>query len=327
MNNSIGILKFQPVFQHRIWGGEKLKNVLQKEYTETHIGESWEISGVKGGETAVLEGPLKGAILPDLIARYKSDLVGETCYEECGNEFPILIKFIDADAPLSVQVHPDDALAKERHNSLGKNEMWYIMDADKEANLLIGFTEHLDKVNFEACVNRGDLLPLLNKIKVKKGELYFLPAGRVHAIGKGVLLAEIQQTSDVTYRVFDYNRVDKKTGKQRELHVQESIDAIDFSPVDKYQTAYEKTPNQSNPMIDTPFFKTNYISSTEVMNLTYNSGNSFKIFVCTDGLALLKTQNQELTVKKGETVLLPANEEQLTVVPQGTVELLEVAYS
>ena len=327
MNNSIGILKFQPVFQYRIWGGEKLKNVLQKEYTETHIGESWEISGVKGGETAVLEGPLKGAILPDLIARYKSDLVGETCYEECGNEFPILIKFIDADAPLSVQVHPDDALAKERHNSLGKNEMWYIMDADKEANLLIGFTEHLDKVNFEACVNRGDLLPLLNKIKVKKGELYFLPAGRVHAIGKGVLLAEIQQTSDVTYRVFDYNRVDKKTGKQRELHVQESIDAIDFSPVEKYQTAYEKTPNQSNPMIDTPFFKTNYISSTEVMNLTYNSGNSFKIFVCTDGLALLKTQNQELTVKKGETVLLPANEEQLTVLPQGTVELLEVAYS
>jgi mannose-6-phosphate isomerase len=327
MNNSIGILKFQPVFQHRIWGGEKLKNVLQKEYTETHIGESWEISGVKGGETAVLEGPLKGAILPDLIARYKSDLVGETCYEECGNEFPILIKFIDADAPLSVQVHPDDALAKERHNSLGKNEMWYIMDADKEANLLIGFTEHLDKVNFEACVNRGDLLPLLNKIKVKKGELYFLPAGRVHAIGKGVLLAEIQQTSDVTYRVFDYNRVDKKTGKQRELHVQESIDAIDFSPVDKYQTAYEKTPNQSNPMIDTPFFKTNYISSNEILTLNYNTGNSFKIFICTDGFALLKTQNQELTVKKGETVLLPANEEQLTVVPQGTVELLEVAYS
>ncbi|MDA9111363.1 class I mannose-6-phosphate isomerase [Flavicella sp.] len=327
MNNSIGILKFQPVFQYRIWGGEKLKNVLQKEYTETHIGESWEISGVKGGETAVLEGPLKGTILPDLIARYKSDLVGKTCYEECGNEFPILIKFIDADAPLSVQVHPDDALAKQRHNSLGKNEMWYIMDADKEANLLIGFTDHLKKENFEVCVNRGDLLSSLNKIKVKKGELYYLPAGRVHAIGKGVLLAEIQQTSDVTYRVFDYNRVDKKTGKQRELHIQESIDAIDFSPVEKYQTAYEKTPNQSNPMIDTPFFKTNFISSNEMLTLTYNTGNSFKIFVCTDGLALLKTPNQELTVKKGETVLLPANEEQLTVVPQGTVELLEVAYS
>ena len=326
MNNSIGILKFQPVFQYRIWGGEKLKNVLQKEYSETHIGESWEISGVKGAETAVLEGPLKGALLSDLIARFKSDLVGENCYEEYGNEFPILIKFIDADAPLSVQVHPDDALAKERHNSLGKNEMWYIMDADKEANLLIGFTEHLNKVNFEACVNRGDLLPLLNKIKVKKGESYYLPAGRVHAIGKGVLLAEIQQTSDVTYRVFDYNRVDKKTGKQRELHVQESIDAIDFSPVEKYQTAYEKTPNQSNPMIDTPFFKTNYISSNEMLTLTYDLGNSFKIFICTDGLALLKTPNQELTIKKGETVLLPANEEQLTVVPQGTVELLEVAY-
>ena len=326
MNNSIGILKFQPVFQYRIWGGEKLKNVLKKEYSDTHIGESWEISGVKGGETAVLEGPLKGAILHDLIARYKSDLVGETCYKKYGNEFPILIKFIDADAPLSVQVHPNDALAKERHSSLGKNEMWYIMDADKDACLLIGFTEDLNKVNFEAHVNRGDLLPLLNKIKVKKGESYYLPAGRVHAIGKGVLLAEIQQTSDVTYRVFDYNRVDKKTGKQRELHVQESIDAIDFSPVEKYQTAYERTPNQSNPMIDTPFFKTNYISSNEMLTLTYNLGNSFKIFICTDGLALLKTPNQELTIKKGETVLLPANEEQLTVVPQGTVELLEVAY-
>ena len=148
MNNSIGILKFQPVFQYRIWGGEKLKNVLQKEYSETHIGESWEISGVKGAETAVLEGPLKGALLPDLIARFKSDLVGENCYEEYGNEFPILIKFIDADAPLSVQVHPDDALAKERHNSLGKNEMWYIMDADKDACLLDWIYRRLEQSEF-----------------------------------------------------------------------------------------------------------------------------------------------------------------------------------
>lgn len=326
MSNQIGILKFQPIFQYRIWGGEKLKSVLNKNYTETSVGESWEISGVKGDETVVSEGALKGETLPSLIDKYTSELVGEKCFNEYGNEFPILIKFIDADAPLSVQVHPDDALAKERHNSLGKNEMWYIMDADDDADLLIGFTEELDKKGFESHIEKGDLMSVLNTINVNKGELYYLPAGRVHAIGKGVMLAEIQQTSDVTYRVYDYNRVDKKTGEQRELHVQESIDAIDFSLVDDYQTDYDKTPNQSNEMIDTPYFKTNYINSSEELVLNYKVNNSFKIFICTAGNGVLKTNDQEVSITKGETILLAANEENLTVLPSGNIELLEVAY-
>lgn len=326
MRDTIGILKFGPIFQYRIWGGEKLKNVLKKDYSETQIGESWEISGVKGGETAVSKGPLKGAVLPDLISRYQADLVGEKCYRTYGNEFPILIKFIDAAAPLSVQVHPDDALAKERHNSLGKNEMWYIMDADKDAELVIGFEKSLDKEDFKKHVDRGDLMSVLNNIKVSKGELYYLPAGRVHAIGKGVMLAEIQQTSDVTYRVYDYDRVDKKTGKKRALHVEASIDAIDFSPVKNYRTPYDSMPNQVNTMIETPFFKTNYIGCQEALTLHYRAGESFKIFICTDGGGSLKTAQQEETLKKGETVLLAANEEFLELVPEGTMELLEVTY-
>jgi mannose-6-phosphate isomerase len=169
-------------------------------------------------------------------------------------------------------------------------------------------------------------MSVLNTINVNKGELYYLPAGRVHAIGKGVMLAEIQQTSDVTYRVYDYNRVDKKTGEQRELHVQESIDAIDFSLVENYQTNYDKTPDQSNEMIDTPYFKTNYINSSKELILNYELNNSFKIFICTAGKGVLSIDNQEVSICKGETILLAANEEKLTILPNGNIELLEVAY-
>ncbi|WP_139958723.1 type I phosphomannose isomerase catalytic subunit [Flavicella sediminum] len=326
MKNNIGILKFNPIFQYRIWGGEKLKTVLEKSYTENSIGESWEISGVKGNETVVSEGSLQGETLPTLISRFGKELVGSTCFEEYGNEFPILIKFIDAKTPLSVQVHPDDGLAKERHNSLGKNEMWYIMDADEEADLLIGFKEQLDKKSYMSHVDKGDLMSVLNTFTVNKGELYYLPAGRVHAIGQGVLLAEIQQTSDVTYRVYDYDRVDSKTGEKRELHVEESIDAIDFSLVEDYQTTYKKEENQSNLMIDTPYFKTNYISANKELQLDYELNKSFKIFICTSGKGTLKTTSQEISLKRGETVLLAANEEKLTISPEGTFELLEASY-
>jgi len=326
MQNPIGILKFTPLYQYRIWGGEKLKKVLHKNYTESNIGESWEISGVKGSETVISEGVFKGKTLPELIAQFGEDLVGKKCFNTCGTEFPILIKFIDTAAPLSVQVHPDDALAKGRHNSLGKNEMWYIMDADPEANLLIGFKEVLTKEAFTSHLQEGSLLSVLNEIEVQKGELYFLPAGRVHAIGKGVMLAEIQQTSDITYRVYDYDRVDKKTGKKRELHVEESVDAIDFGLVENYQTNYDTTLNRSNKMIETPYFRTNYINSSKELSLQYMLNDSFKIFICTAGKGLLKTEAQELFIAMGETVLLAANEEKINILPKGSIELLEVSY-
>ncbi|MFC2109445.1 type I phosphomannose isomerase catalytic subunit [Bacteroidota bacterium] len=326
MKNNIGILKFDPIFQYRIWGGEKLKNVLGKSYTESNIGESWEISGVKGNQTIVSDGNFKGKTLPALINLFGSELVGDKCYQEYGNEFPILIKFIDAKTPLSVQVHPDDILAKERHNSLGKNEMWFIMDADDKADLLIGFKEELDKKKYIDHVEKGDLMSVLNTFTVNKGELYYLPAGRVHAIGQGIMLAEIQQTSDVTYRVYDYDRVDSKTGKKRELHVGQSIDAIDFSLVDNYETTYDKKENQSNLMIDTPYFKTNYISASKELKINYEENDSFKIFICTSGKGILKSASHEVSIKRGETVLLAANEEKLTISPEGSIELLEASY-
>jgi mannose-6-phosphate isomerase len=325
-DHSIGLLKFQPIFHYRIWGGEKLKTVLNKNYSGSNIGESWEISGVKGNETKVSEGIHKGETLGTLTDKFRADFVGKKCFNEFGNEFPILIKFIDAVSPLSVQVHPNDALARERHNSLGKDEMWFIMDTDEKAELLIGFNKELTKDSFKECISKGELMPVLNSLEVNKGELYYLPAGRVHAIGAGVLLAEIQQTSDVTYRVYDYDRVDKISGKKRELHIDESIDAIDFSLIDDYKTEYSKVENQSNKMIDTPYFKTNYTSAFEDVELVYEENKSFKIFICTEGSAILKTENQEVNIKKGETVLLAANEKSLTILPAGNVELLEASY-
>jgi mannose-6-phosphate isomerase len=323
---TIGLLKFKPIFHYRIWGGEKLKNVLYKDCSEKNIGESWEISGVPNNETLVSEGAYKGESLKTLTKAFETDFVGEKCFEHYGNEFPILIKFIDAAKPLSVQVHPDDTLAKERHNSLGKNEMWFVMDSEKDADLIIGFNKKMNKRSYQKSIADGVLMSDLNFTQVEKGELYYLPAGRVHAIGQGVMLAEIQQTSDVTYRVYDYDRIDKVTGKQRDLHIEESIDAIDFKDVQEYKTSYSKNVNESNLMIDTPYFKANYINASKELHLSYKKNESFKIYICTEGNAVLKIENQEMSIKKGETILMAANEKSLTILPTNNVELLEASY-
>jgi mannose-6-phosphate isomerase len=324
--NAIGILKFEPLFKYRIWGGNKLKNNLDKKLPFSNIGESWEISGVRDHMTLVKNGVFKGQNLPGLIQRFKEELVGETCYKTHGTDFPILIKFIDANLPLSVQVHPNDDLAKKRHQSFGKNEMWYLMDTEEEAELCIGFSEVLDKNLYANYVKEGNLSSVLNTFKVKKGEVYYLPAGLVHAIGKGVLLAEIQQTSDITYRIYDYDRIDPQTGEKRELHVKESIDAIDFDLMAS-QTTFEKKENQSNFMMDTPYFKTNYINTNKPMEISYEKNDSFKIFICTSGEGTLKCFSSEVTLRRGETVLLPANEEQVTILPnKNRIDLLEVSY-
>ena len=322
----IGLLAFQPIFHYRIWGGERLKGVLKKNYVAHKVGESWEISAVKGNETLVAEGVFKNKTLPQLIAQFKENLVGKRCYKIFKDDFPILIKFIDTAMPLSVQVHPDDELAKKRHNSLGKNEMWYVIDADKDADLLIGFNEALNKISFQKHLEQGTLVSALNRFLVKEGEVYFLPAGRVHAIGKGVLLAEIQQTSDVTYRVYDYNRVDSKTGKKRDLHVRESLDAIDFKPVKDYQTFYTKHLNKENAIIDTPYFKTDFLKVANKLQMRYKKNESFKIFICTKGKGLLKTSCNTMPIRLGETLFLPANQTQIEIHPDKEIELLQVHY-
>lgn len=299
-------LKFSPIFCYRIWGGEKLKTELNKKYEENSIGESWEISDVSQFETVVSEGNLKGATLKDLIKQFKGNFLGESVYKKFGNEFPLLIKFIDAKTPLSIQVHPDDALAKERHNSFGKNEMWVVMDSDADAELIVGFNQKISKVEYSNHIEKSSLTTVLNTEKVKKGDVFYIPAGRVHAIGSGVLLAEIQQTSNITYRIFDYDRIDPQTQEQRELHTELALDAINFELFDQYKTNYNLDFNKTNQLVHSPFFKTDIIKIKGNLSRDYSLIDSFIIHICLDGFAKIVTENEIINLQKGETILLPA---------------------
>jgi mannose-6-phosphate isomerase len=316
-------LKFNPVYSYRIWGGNKLKTVLNKDYSEDSIGESWEISDVENNETLVSDGELKGKSLKELIKEFKSELVGHNVYETFGNNFPLLIKFIDAKTPLSIQVHPSNALAKERHNSFGKNEMWYVMEAEKGAELIIGFNQKTNKESYQKHLNKFTVTEILNIEKVNQGDTFYIPTGRVHAIGAGVLLAEIQQTSDITYRIYDYDRVDKATGKKRELHTDLALDAIDFNLYDDYKTVYAKQANISNKLLHSPYFKTNFIHIKEKLSRDLTNIDSFIIYICVDGALEIKCNHQNTNLKKGETLLVPANIVFLEFISED-VKLLEV---
>ena len=316
-------LKFQPLYKYRIWGGEKLKTELGKNYSENLIGESWEISDVNNDETLVTEGPLKGLTLKQLTERFKGDFLGETVYTAFGNNFPLLIKFIDAKTPLSIQVHPSNEIAKSRHNSFGKNEMWYVMQAEKDAELIIGFKEDLSPEQYEQYLKDGKILDVMNHEVVSKGDTFYIPTGRVHAIGAGVLLAEIQQTSDITYRIYDYDRVDNTTGEKRELHNDLAKDVIDFSVHDTYKTHYNKTVNQSNTLVHSPYFKTNFLKVEGNITKDYSNLDSFVIYMCVDGNTQIEWKNDIFTLKKGETLLLPASIKNISL-SSTSCELLEV---
>ena len=317
-------LKFQPLFHYRIWGGEKLKTVLNKEYSETSIGESWEISTVPNSETVVIEGALKGKSINELISAFGADFLGVNVFKRFGNEFPLLIKFIDAKTPLSIQVHPGDELAKERHNSFGKNEMWYVMEADKGAELIIGFSEQLDKERYKIAIAEGKIEAVLNSVQVQEGDTFFIPAGRVHAIGGGVMIAEIQQTSDVTYRIYDFNRVDTKTGAKRELHTDLSVDAIDFTLLEEYRTNYS-TLQAKNELVHTPYFKTNILMVTGQTMVNVSKKESFKILMCVEGSLMLDYDNESYSLRKGETILLPASLEGAITLSGSNSKILEVS--
>jgi len=306
-------LKFNPVYRYRIWGGEKLKTILNKNHKEDSIGESWEISDVAESETTVSEGPLKGQTLKQLIQTFKGDFVGNRVYETFGNNFPLLIKFIDAKTPLSIQVHPSNKLAKERHNSFGKNEMWYVMQAEENAELIVGFNQKIEQENYIEQLNNSTLSNILNIEKVKKGDTFYIPTGRVHAIGAGVLLAEIQQTSNITYRIYDYDRVDKKTGEKRELHTDLALGAIDFNYYNDYRTVYDAKVNTSNKLVHSPYFKTNIINVTGTLKKDYTNLDSFVIYMCVDGSFELEYKDQKNIIKKGETILLPASVDYLKI--------------
>ncbi len=315
-------LIFKPLFKYRMWGGEKLKSELNKEYLETNIGESWEISDVADSETVVALGGLQGKTIKELISLYGADFLGKQVFERFKEAFPLLIKFIDAKTPLSIQVHPSDDLARERHNSFGKNEMWYVMQADENAELIVGFDKEVSKEAYKQSLEEGTVLEILHNENVTSGDVFNIPTGRVHAIGAGVLLAEIQQTSDITYRIYDYGRVDAKTGEQRELHTELAVDAIDFSVEESYKTPYESKINRSTKLVHTPYFKTDIIALEGSLAKDVSAIDSFIIYMCVDGQTNLSYEGITYDLPKGSTILVPASLNEFNL--SGIGKLLEV---
>ena len=305
MNKKLYPLQFTPIFKYRIWGGNRLRDQLNKAISENHIGESWEISAVKGDETLVANGELKDYSLDQLIQEFQADFLGLSVMERFGTDFPLLIKFIDAETPLSIQVHPNDELAKERHNSFGKNEMWYIMAADSDAEIIVGFKEQIDREVYRQKVADGEVLSVLNAIPVRKGDVFNIPTGRVHAIGAGTLLAEIQQTSDVTYRIYDYDRVDASTGKTRELHTELALDAINFEVLPDYKTHYTVAENKPLPLVTTPYFISKIVQIQSEMNLDLRDMDSFVILMAVEGDCVVTYEHIEYKLPYGATLLLP----------------------
>lgn len=304
MSDTLYPLKFQPILKDKIWGGEKLKSHLNKKSNLPNVGESWEISDVKGDTSIVANGALKGQSLQQLLIDYKADLLGEKNYKQFGDKFPLLIKFIDAKQDLSIQLHPNDALAAKRHNSFGKTEMWYVMQADKDSNLIVGFNQEITPKTYLQHLENKTLTEILNFDKVETGDTYFIEVGRVHAIGAGVMLAEIQQTSDITYRVYDWDRLDDQ-GNERELHNDLAIDAIGFEMKDNFRVDYSKSQNRSNEMVSCSYFTTNYLELNSEIEKE-NTQDSFVIYMCVEGEAEVKTDSGIEVIKKGETLLLPA---------------------
>lgn len=315
-------LKFKPIIKDYLWGGTRLQEVLHKEVCTDTAAESWEVSAIKDNVSVVQEGALQGRDLKELVLSFGKDLLGEHVHRQFGNEFPVLIKFIDAEKDLSVQLHPNDALARERHNSFGKTEMWHVMQAEKDAELIIGFKRDTNREEFLDILQKGRLIELLNLEKVTPGDTFLINTGMVHAIGAGVLLVEIQQTSNITYRIYDYNRKDKD-GKTRELHTEMAMEAINFESDNDFRIRYEHSPNKVNSMIESPFFITNYLHVTQNLDLDVTSRDSFHIYVCTEGEATFITDTGNYDLKMGETLLIPACIGNFTIISSGA-KFLEV---
>jgi mannose-6-phosphate isomerase len=325
MSKKLYPLKFEPILKETIWGGTKLHTKFNKPLIGmSNIAESWEISGVEGNVTVVSNGFLKGNSLNEIIEIYMGDVVGDRVFEKFGHEFPLLIKFIDANQALSIQVHPDDKLAQSRHNSFGKTEMWYVMQAQEGAELISGFGQNVTAQKYVEAVNNKSIESLLAKHKVTAGDVFFIPAGRVHAIGAGILLAEIQQTSNITYRIYDFDRLDPK-GNPRELHTEQALDAIDFKYHDNYKTEYTPIPNESVELANCSYFTTNVIEADKAFGRDYYSLDSFVVLMCMQGRAIIEFGEGSFeTVDAGETILIPAELRQIKIVPQAKLKMLEV---
>lgn len=309
-------LKFYPQLKEKVWGGNKLATLLGKN-ADGKIGESWELSGVKGNISIVSNGSLKGENLNTLIEKFGEKLIGRKVIAAYGNEFPLLFKFIDAKEDLSVQLHPDDAIAKRRHNSFGKTEMWYIQQADENARLILGFNQQMDKKSYLKALSEGTITQVLHSEKVTKGDTFFISPGTVHAIGGGILLAEIQQTSDITYRIYDWDRPDVD-GSMRELHTDLALDVISFEDSNA-KIEYAVTENEPVLLSKSPYFVTNLLKLSKPYQKDSSKLDSFVVYMCTEGEAIICGEQ----IKTGETLLIPAFFEQIEIITSG-VTLLEV---
>lgn len=316
-------LLFKPILKSPLWGGSKLGTRLNKPIGDLDIiGESWEISGVTGNVSEVVNGDLAGKSLIEVIDEYQGNLLGEKAYRQFGNKFPLLIKFIDANQDLSIQVHPNDELARKRHNNFGKTEMWYVIDAEEGASLISGFNRALDQQEYLDYFNSGRITELLNEELVKNDDVFFLPAGRIHTIGKGLLIAEIQQTSDITYRIYDFDRVDKQ-GKKRELHVENALEAIDYNHYDDYKTKYDKESDYAS-LVRCKYFVTNRIVTEKAFLTDYRDIESFKIIMVLEGSGYIDLETEKYGYGIGDTYLIPACINSLTIVPENKTKVLEV---
>jgi mannose-6-phosphate isomerase len=303
--NRLYPLKFKPIIKDKIWGGTRLKTLLNKKTKTDKAGESWEISGYPGSVSQVKNGFLAGNSLEELIEVYMGDLVGDSVFEKFGTLFPLLIKFIDANDILSIQVHPDDELAREQFGSFGKTEMWYIIQAEAGSEIIVGFNQAVTKESYLSHLNNKTLLS-------------------IHAIDKGILLAEIQQTSDATLRIFDFDRVDDK-GKPRELHTEKALETIDFKVYPGYKTNYPKVPDQPNLLATCRYFTTNYFNLTKKIEREYHEIDSFVIYMCLKGkITLVHNSDEKEHLSTGDTVLLPAEIKKVQLIPEGEAKLLEI---
>jgi len=308
--------KFIPILKSPLWGGEKIATYKQIATDRRQIGESWELSGV------VAEGPDAGKTLTELLARDKERLLGSRNYERFGTEFPLLIKFIDAREDLSIQVHPDDRLAWERHRSKGKTEMWYVVAADEGAHLRSGFTRQVTPAEYEKSVADDTITDLLTDHEVRPGDVFFLPAGRIHSIGAGSFIAEIQQTSNITYRIYDFNRRDAN-GNLRELHTEQAKGAIDYSVEADYRTRYEAVKDRPVELVACPYFTTTLYDLTRPCEIDLAATDSFLVVMCIEGSGTLTDdQGSAMPLRQGETVLVPASAKSLAVSPQSGIKLL-----
>lgn len=313
---------FKPILKNAIWGGEKIKSLKNIDSPDKNIGESWEISGVKGSESVVADGPDSGLKISALIDKYGADLLGGKNLLKYGNRFPLLIKFIDATHNLSVQVHPDDNLAISRGEDSGKTEMWLIMEAEENAKIAFGFNREINKEDYKELICSDKVLETLNFHEIKKGDAFFIPAGRVHAIGAGTLLVEIQQSSDLTYRLYDYGRTDD-SGNPRQLHHEEAFDALNFNDVIPAGILYNPLKGSPVNLVANPKFTVNYWTVTNEVVRDYSEWDTFVVIVALEGKATITSGDKSREIQKGDTVLIPAACHNLKIDPAGEFQALE----